>query len=470
MYPAVILELLTELDAAPTKLEPYQVRWLNDRSDFRLANKSRQIGLSTIIAAEGFAKALVATKPYKANYVSINQTEAADKIEIARNLYHSIPDAFAEGDDPIKKVLWKDSEHEFALGRPPYVSTLISQPASSAIRGGRKDIYFDEFAHIRDAKKLYTAAMPAITRGGGRLSIVSTPLGQNGLFYDIATDVASYPQYSRHAIPWWECSAMVKLDMLAEAYAMAGELDTEARVRKYGTDKLLTILQGFGGDLLSFQMEYEASFIDESEAYYPWELVVNGRDDEQRVWASIPAGWEPEGQITVGVDLAKERDESVFTVVEHRETPEGERVAMVRFMKTSQDTYLNQAEYLIELVKRVKAARVSIDATGPGAMFVEKLKASVVGSKVEGVTFTSANKEQWATKFKGELQSQTIQYPNIPMLLRQIHGIKRTKTESGLYKFSGGSGAKRDDYFWSLMLALYGQGRASSRISALGGR
>jgi hypothetical protein len=41
-------------------------------------------------------------------------------------------------------------------------------------------------------------------------------------------------------------------------------------------------------------------------------------------------------------------------------------------------------------------------------------------------------------------------------MMNQIHGIKRTKTENNFFKFSG----VKDDYFWSLMLALYGEGYA----------
>jgi phage FluMu gp28-like protein len=87
---------------------------------------------------------------------------------------------------------------------------------------------------------------------------------------------------------------------------------------------------------------------------------------------------------------------------------------------------------------------------------------------IEGVTFTNAKKEKWATKFKGELQGRpTVHYPRHTDLMRQIHGIRRTKSEAGFFKFSGGTGAKRDDHFWSLMLALYGEGRKPARISSL---
>ena len=460
--PVVFLEMLTELNGVPTKLEPYQVNFLRDRSDFRLVNKSRQIGFSTIIGAEAFVN-MMTRQSYKANVVSINQTEASDKVEIARNFYHSIPDVFASDEMyGIKKVLWKDAENEIAVGRPPYVSTLISQPASSAVRGGRKDVYLDEMAHIRDAKKIYKAALPAITRGGGRMTLISTPLGQSGLFYDIATDTDAYPEYSRHAVPWYECSVMVNPGMLEEAIALAGELDTLSRVYKYGTPKLQSILKGFGGDILGFQTEYEASFIDEAEAYFVWELILGGVMDDLAIWRDIPPGWESEYDVSIGVDLARDRDESVFTVVEHADVP------TVRMVKTSQDPYETQLEYLIDLARRSGARRVSIDQTGVGQMFVESMKKTTLAANIEGIVFTNAKKEAWATKFKGDLQGGRVHYPRIPDLLRQIHGIRRTKSEAGFYKFSGGTGAKRDDHFWSLMLALYGEGRRPARMSSLG--
>ena len=256
------------MDGQPFHLEPYQIRYLNDSSFFRIINKSRQIGFSTILSGE-VTHAAAVRNAYKANIVSINQKEAADKIEIARNLYHSIPDSFKDHEPILKPVLWTDSDTELSFHRPPHTSSIISQPASAAVRGGRKDIYFDEFAHIRDAVKLYRAATPAITRGNSRLTIISTPLGQSGLFYDIMTDEKSYPQYSRHAVPWWECSAMVKPGLYDESLALAAAVEgSEERVLKYGTDKLHVIYEGFGGDLIGFQTEYEASFADEATAYF----------------------------------------------------------------------------------------------------------------------------------------------------------------------------------------------------------
>lgn len=462
--PAVFLEVLTELDGAPFVLEPYQIRLLNDRSFYRLVNKARQIGFSTVIGAECGHKAFVTPglqRVYDANIISTNQKEASAKIEIVRRLYHSIDDRFRT--TGLKPELWTDSEYEISFGRPPYQATLFSQPASSAIRGGRKDIYFDEFAHIRDAKKLYQAAMPAISRGDSRITIISTPLGQSGLFYDIAVDLDQYPNYSRHVVPWWESKAMVEPGRYEEALALAAAIeDSRERVALYGTEKIKSILAGFGGDLLSFKTEYEATFVDETEAYYPWDLVISCRNAEAVMWTDWPEEYEPKGWLSIGVDLAKERDETVITVSETIED-EGETKRYVRYVKALHQTYDDQFKFLHGLILRVKPNRVTIDQTGVGQMFVEQAKREIIGYNIEGSVFTNQKKERWATQFKGDLQMGLVEYPQHPDLLKQIHGIRRTKTEANFYRFSG----VHDDYYWSLILSLYGEGRVPNRISLL---
>lgn len=258
---------------------------------------------------------------------------------------------------------------------------------------------------------------------------------------------------------------MVKPELYEEALALAAQLEgSEERVVKYGTDKLKIIYDGFGGDLIGFQTEYEATFADEATAYYTWDLIVNCTDNELPVWREFNTNYEAEGFISIGVDLAKERDQSVFTVVEHMD--DGSK--KVLFTKATQDPYSEQFEYLKNLIIGAKANRVTIDQTGVGQTFTEDAKRLLATStNIEGVVFTNAKKEKWATTFKGHMQTGTVSWPNIPELRRQIHGIKRTKTEANFYKFSG-KDAGGDDYFWSLMLALYGEGRVPPRMSTLG--
>ena len=221
----------------------------------------------------------------------------------------------------------------------------------------------------------------------------------------------------------------------------------------------------FGGDLMSFVTEFEAMFFDEADAYFTLDLIVQAKQttDEQPIWKDLPPGWKSEGRVTIGVDLARKRDETVFTVVEHLDDGR----ARVVMCYATQEPYEKQYDKLRDLSQRANASRVTIDETGLGQMFVDWAKGS--GDKkpiknAEGVSFTNQKKEKWATTFKADLQKKRVLLIEHPQLTRQIHGIRRTRTETGLFKFEG---LPHDDFFWSLCLALYGQGRRPINMSSL---
>lgn len=443
-FPSVFIEALTKTRDKPTTLEPYQTRFLNDRSKFRIVVKSRQIGFSWLIAGEGLHRIIV-NRGKKVNYVSINQKEAGDKITYAKTFYHSIP-----AESGFRPIIFTNAEYEFSLHDSPDTSYLVSQPASSAIRGGEKDIYFDEFAFVRDAQKLYDAAIPATTRGNSRMTVVSTPLGQSGLFYEIASNRDKYPEYTVHTVPWWECSIMSK-DPL-ESTALAASYDTDQRVRKWGTESIVSIFNNMGTD--SFQQEYECSFADEAVNFYPWGLIVQSVDDEL-TGQHLPNDL----QYVIGIDIAKKIDKTVVTV-----SSIDDETGIRTIYKTyeSRDTYADQTAAMSRLIKDIKPSRVTVDATGVGAVIAEALQ-SEFGGTIEPVVFTAALKEKWATAFKGDLQTGRIRIPRKRELMDEIHSVERRKSEAGNYIFKAREG-KHDDYYWSAMLSLYGEGRIPPSI------
>ena len=401
---------------------------------------------------------------YNANIVSTGEEEAKEKLRVGDQLWSSIPVEFEELG--LKPIRWRNAEDALAFHEPPYTSTIMSKPGTSAVRGGRKDMYYDEAAFIKEFPKLWQAGLPAITRGEGKVTVVSTPMGESGLYYELWKD----GRFSKHTVPWWESRFMVKgaesaefpYDVVAEAVEFAPQMDTEERLRRFGSPKLIDIFEvGLRGDLVAFKTEYECTFVDESDAFFPWDLINKNKDTELPVWKRWYDSYEPKGEISIGVDLAKKRDETVMTVVEHV----GEE-KFIRYIHATQDDYEVQFEQLKDLVRRTRARRVTIDESGVGEPFMEKARAGRLetSGNVEGVVFTQANKEKWATTFKGDLQSnieggtQKIHLPAHKELLEQIHGVKRTRTENGFFKFAAEKD-KRDDYFWSLMLALYGVGR-----------
>jgi hypothetical protein len=395
---------------------------------------------------------------YNANIVSTTQEEASDKLRTGDLLYSSIPEEFAYYG--LKPVKYRNAEDALAFHMPPHTSTIISKPATSGIRGGHKDMYYDEAAFIKGFDALWQAGLPAITRGSGRATIVSTPMGQSGLFYELWKQ----PKFSHHKVPWWESRFMVKgaeehsdpyNGPVAEAIALAPEMGTEERIERFASEKLGDIFHiGLKGDIIAFQTEYECLFVDEADSYFPWDLVLSGADDDLKVYKRWPMGYKPVGEVSIGVDLAKLRDKTVFTVVEH--LPEKHK--QVLYVEESMEDYDEQYKRLTELIRVTGARRVSIDETGVGKAFMEKVRrgeGGLVGINAEGVNFDQPKKEKWATQFKGDMQLGLIRYPRNLTLMDQIHRIKRTRTENGFLKFAG----DKDDYFWSLMLALYGENR-----------
>jgi phage FluMu gp28-like protein len=417
---------------------------MNDFSKFRLVVKSRQIGYSWIIAGEGLHR--IFTNPGKTvNYVSINQKEAAGKIVYAKNFYHSIPEAIRR-----EAPVFRDAEFEFSLHTSPDTSTLVSQPASSAIRGGEKDVYLDEFAFIPKSQELFDAAMPATTRGNSRMTLVSTPLGQSGLFFDIANDRVRYPEFTLHTVPWWECSIM-STDVW-ESTALAHGYDTDQRVLRWGTPSIRAIFSSL--DLEAFQQEYECSFADESVSYYPWGLIVSCVDDELG-----NNEYDPTLPYNIGIDIAKKVDKTVVTVSTTDEETGHQRIVKTFEMRSN---YEDQYIEMDRLIDKIKPQRVSVDATGVGAMIAEKL-VNKYGGMVEPIVFTRDQKETWATSFKRDLQMKAVSFPRKRELLDEIHTLERKKSEVGNYIFKAREG-KHDDYYWSAMLSLYGQGRVAPTI------
>lgn len=423
--------------------------------------KARQIGLSTTISIETVHAACTRSR-YEANIISVNQEEASSKLRTAAALYASIPsDLEPHGWKPPK---FRDAEDALAFHYPPDTSTIISKPGTHAVRGGAKSVYFDEAAFIEKFRQLYQAGVPAAIRGDNRITVISTPLGESGLYHSIITDHDKYPTYSIHVIPWWESRYMVREDALADAIALSPTLGTEERVKQFGNDKLKNeIFRAV--DLITFQTEMECMFVDETEAFFPWDLVALAKDEllsSSRVF-DRPVGDE----ISIGVDLAKKRDQTVFTVIQHLANPQaGQPRWIVKYVYQTQASYEEQFQELQKLVAQTGARRVSIDETGVGAIFVERAKREGLGgdARVEGIVFTHDKKERWATKFKSDLQQGRGKYPAHPELMRQIHGIRRKKSDTGFYRFSG----EPDDIFWSLQLGIYGEGYEPVKFHVLG--
>lgn len=443
---------LMSVDERPVRLYDYQVEFMRSEARFRAVVKSRQTGFSFSYAAEALAKAHL-SPGHMAIFVSYNLEDAKEKIRYADMLYESMPEAWR-----LKRVTDNKTELEF-VDRRGRRSRLVSLPCREPRGKGKADLYLDELSFYRNARRIYSAAVPVISRGGGVLTVGSTPLGQTDIFYEIITDTQRYPHFHRFTVPWWECPEFCT--DVTRAKSEAAGLSTDDRVERFGTPILREIRASL--DLQSFQQEYECVFVDEATAYLPWELITAcARDsDELPVARSVDEflSAEVRGPLWAGYDVGRRRNAAELIVVEQV----GERYH-VRLMQTlDRQKFSLQRETLALLLERRRdVVRLCIDATGVGMQLAEELEDRFPG-RVEGVEFTSPVKMALGTTLKIAMEERNVLIPADRDLMLQLHSVRKTVTAAGNVRLDTDHDEKHHaDKFWALALALHA-GKAGGR-------
>jgi len=485
------IENLTETASTtgfgPTKLYPYQKVHMNNHSKYRWLNKSRQVGFSYGLSAEGLAKTHLMNY-FTCIFVSLNQEEANEKINYSRAMYESIPLKY-QRKMTIDRVT--ALEFEKRTGGRRNRTRLISHP-QRAVRGkgGNVDVVLDEFAHYVWANKIYVAAVPVITRGFGQLTIGSSPLGRTGLHWQIGEDRKNYPMYSRQTVPWWACEAFLNIkaqENYEKVQKLAPKMHTEDRVWEFGNE---AIVSAFASSLIEeFWQEYELRPYDERESYYPMDLIqtctfeyLSGQSevDKEDIYGETPVITSPVypglkyksydsiealataikrghvGRVLLaGYDVGRYENASELIILE--EIRDYNDFQMVRLSSGHRGMDFESQQALLEKTMNVLPIRkLRIDTTGIGNQLGEYMKKRY-RSRIECVDFNMANKQDMAIEFKIRLEEQLIGFPFEKTLLKQIHSIKREISAANQVKFVAEEiGSDHGDKFWALALASSG--------------
>ncbi|MCP4603954.1 MAG: hypothetical protein GY847_26100 [Proteobacteria bacterium] len=439
---------LCQYNGRPLKLQPYQLSVLKNRSRFRWITKSRQIGYSFTFALESLARCHLRPS-HTSVIISYNQNDSKEKILIARQIHEGLPLAY-------QKRIKHDSKTELTFesnGPKKMESRIISAP-SKAPRGKSADVYLDEFAHYGNDREVYTGSTALILHNRGQLTGASTPLGRRGMFWEIATEeMRKYPRYTRQVVPWW-LSGFFCTDVRGAA-DMAEQMDTEERVRCFGTTDIIDQLDAL--ELDDFKQEFEAEFIDVDYSYYPYSLILPCTYNDHMMCESFTDVPAPVGRIVAGFDVGRTRDRSELAVFEELE---GRFIARV-FRSYKNVAFAEQEAELRELLESLPVARLSIDNSGIGMHMAENLSAEY--PQVQAEMFNNDSKERWATNFKILLQKHKVLLPGDRDLVAQTHSIKRRVLPSGRVSFDSEKGRSgHADRFWAVALACQkerGEGR-----------
>jgi phage FluMu gp28-like protein len=393
----------------------HQIAFLRDAFvRTRVVRKSRQVGMTTAIALEALWKAvnipkrmiLIVSPGLRQSLIPLDKIHSI--IDQNPSLKSSVISATRDG-------------LEFVNG-----SSIIALPNNPArIRGyAATDIYLDEAAHFLNDEPVMQVLRPMLMAKRGTFTVVSTPFGKRGLFWKqyqaaIETKDSDVRAYEFHPST---LNPVVTEESLARDHADLTELE--------------------------FRQEYLGEFIEEADTVFPLDLIAPCVNNELEL---LEKG-EPQKIYYMGVDLAKQRDDSVVVVLEKFEKT-GELI--VRHITAwSKMNYTEQIGRIKQLSDAFPADHVAIDQTGVGEAVLENLKEAL--PRVEGVTFTQQVKLKLVDQLRITLEQKKLVLPNDSKLIMQMNSLRYTFTTTGnIVYYVPESDSAHDDYLWALALAVY---------------
>jgi hypothetical protein len=162
-------------------LYPFQEKVLNDFRDnrFSIINKSRQLGISTLVAGYSLWTMLF-NKDKTVLCLATKQETAKGMVEKVQFMYNNLP-TWLRGSKPI-------SDNKLSLKLANNSQIVATSAASDAGRSYAVSLLLiDEAAFIEGIDKIYTSIKPTIATGGGIIAL-SSPNGIGNWFHKMYTE------------------------------------------------------------------------------------------------------------------------------------------------------------------------------------------------------------------------------------------------------------------------------------------
>ena len=337
-------------------------------------------------------------------------------------------------------------------------SRIIALPANpETARSYEGHVVLDEYGFHQDARKIYEAVAPSITRGY-TLAIISTPNGQQGQYYDLAKEAGlvdgrpSNTRWSAHKTDIFEAITQGCKDrdgnVLDIADLRADCFDDEMWLQEYCCQFLSTSSQWIPPELFDANVE---QLVTE-------DLCTSVAELDDRGYENLYAGW----------DIARHKDLSVIWVVEKLGDVTVTR-GVIELTKMPTPAQTREAEALLARRadgRRPIVFRMSMDTGSMGLAMYESLLQKFGHGQVEGVSFTLANKENMAVHTKRRMEQHKTRIPDTDAIRNSFRLVKKTATATGQARFDSEHDAKygHADHWWACCLAEQAAGQPGSGL------
>lgn len=404
-------------------LYPYQTRWFEDDSRFKIGMFARQTGktfTTTLEIATDMVEAELTGRRTRWVILSRGERQAREAIDEGVKMHLRAMNAAFEALDVDVRLEDRTTVRalEVVMRGGSRVTALPANPDTA--RGFSANVFLDEFAFHADSHAIWKALFPVVSRNGLKLRITSTPNGKSNKFYELMT--SSVDGWSRHVVDIHQ----------AVAEGLPRDIDT---------------LRIALGDEDAWAQEFELQWLDEASAWLTHDLV----NAVEHPMAGIPENYTG-GPCFAGVDIGRRRDLFVISVLESV----GDVLWLRELVELRGATFAEQDAALDHVFDCYRVARCCMDQTGMGEKPVEDAQRRHGSSRVEGVLFTGPNKLALATVGKQAFEDRRVRIPmNHRALRTDLHKLKKVAGPTGAPRFVAESDANgHADRTWALFLAL----------------
>jgi hypothetical protein len=178
-------------------LYPFQEDTLNNviNNRFTIINKSRQLGISTLVAAYALWTILF-NKDKTVLCIATKQETAKGMVEKVQFMYNNLPSWLRGNQKPL-------SDNKLSLKLSNNSQIIATSAASDAGRSYAVSLLIvDEAAFIEGIDKIYTSIKPTIATGGGIIAL-SSPNGVGNWFHKMYTEAeVGKGDFKPIKLPW----------------------------------------------------------------------------------------------------------------------------------------------------------------------------------------------------------------------------------------------------------------------------
>ena len=339
-------------------------------------------------------------------------------------------------------------------GKIGRIKVLAANPRTA--RGFSGDLILDEFAFHEDSAAIWEAAEPILSSNPEFVCrIASTGNGKHNMFYRMVTSGQfavsriSRTEAHRHAVKVYDPNTRQPIT------------PSEARLKAL--------------DKRAYDQNYELAFNDENMALLTADLISAAERSlitiDEQTWtpASVARMYRAEGELFGGLDIGRNRDISVLTVLEKLGNTK-RVIAMLRMSGMRLPDQQRQMDVLFD--RQPKFRKLCGDMTGLGLGLIEYAQEKHGMARIVGINFSSTEPtsarilqegrkaetakvtEIMATDLLGCFEDRCIEIPVDEELRADLRKPEKITSPGGKVSIA----ATRDeaghaDHFWSLALA-----------------